>query len=103
REHVRGRRGYVSAPIEDSPLRRFEVAGQQVEQSGLPRAVRADNGLDFTLPDRKRHLVDCGETSETFAEVVGEQKKLGFFRLRDHCRNRRHQSPKSTKTFFISV
>src|ERR1700685_3619228 len=61
--------GDVSALEQHAATARFELARDQVEISGLARAIRADNGGQRAGMKRATHCVDGEMAAETDAQV----------------------------------
>ncbi len=60
---------------DDAAARRWEDAGDPVEESGLSRTVRTDEGEDLALLDVECHVVDRDEAAEAFRDVVDPQDR----------------------------
>jgi hypothetical protein len=66
---VRRRGGDIAALEDDPPLLRPVDAGDQVEQGGFARAVRADQAQDFALGHARADTVDRPQAAERFRDL----------------------------------
>jgi hypothetical protein len=57
------------SPEKDPPQIRAKETGQDIEQSGLPRPVRSDNGHDFPGMDLQRNTIQGAESAEILLKV----------------------------------
>ena len=67
--------GDVVAIVVDRPGARGMATGDQLQERGLPGAVRADEAAEFVLVDREVDVVDGGEAAEALRESVGLQER----------------------------
>jgi hypothetical protein len=56
----------VLAAINNRARGRLQKLGEQVEESRLAGAIRADESVDFSAPDPHRHPIDSNESVEFF-------------------------------------
>src|SRR5262249_17384350 len=56
--------------------RRLELAGEQVEERGLPRAVGPDDAHDLAAAQVERDVVDGGEPAEPLDHATHAQEQL---------------------------
>ena len=56
-------------------VRRRVETGQHVEERGLARAVRTDQGDDRTLGDLEVDIADCGETTELNGDATSVEQR----------------------------
>src|SRR5215211_1347217 len=71
RDPVRARAGDVAVLEGDLARGGLVEAGEQVEERGLARPVRADDGDDRALRDVERHLADGEQAAERLGHLVG--------------------------------
>ena len=93
RGHLVRRQALQLPPREaDHPRRHRIDARDQVEQGGLPRAVRADDGDQLAARHRERHVVHGPEPAEALADAVDRQEALARRprRLDDRARQELH-------------
>src|SRR5204863_9698324 len=81
---VRGRPGDVAPVEEDAPRARAVDPGKKIEERGLPRAVRTDDGVQRACLDGEAHAVDGGQGAERLAQVFCFEDR--------HAQNRAHAS-----------
>src|SRR5580658_5648909 len=73
----------VLAAIENAAGAGLQELGEQIEEGGLARTVRSDQGVDFALPDAHRDAVDRDEAVEVLDQTV---------RLEDYLPCQRHRA-----------
>ena len=68
---------YILAKKPDQARRGQKIPGDAVEQRGLARAIRAENGPPFARFHRKRHVRDCGQRAEHLGDAAQFQRIAG--------------------------
>src|SRR5579862_1666407 len=73
--HRVGGKAMDRLPIEDdSALIRCHSAGDQIEQRGLPGAIRSDHGEDGSLENVKADVVDGDKTAKSLADAPNRKQ-----------------------------
>ena len=80
-DHVRRLARDVAA-VEDHLARgRLQLAGQQIEERRLARAVRADDGVAVALLHLQADVFDRAQAAEVFAQVLDAEQRLSRVHL----------------------
>ena len=78
-----GMRRDVHSLEDQLPLILGKVSGDQVEEGGLPRPVRADDGTDLSFFNRKAHPVHGHEAVEGFLQIFhGQNYRFHLAKIR---------------------
>jgi len=70
--------GNVPSVVEDSSGSGWKKLGEQIEDSGLTRAVRTDQGVDGAAFDFQIDIVDGDETLEFLLEMLRLQNDVAI-------------------------
>src|SRR5207245_6292004 len=72
---IRAKARRVAPEEEDLAGRRLEEPGKEIEQARLPRAVRADEGMDLSCLELKIDAVHRAEPRELFGDAARLDRK----------------------------
>src|SRR5271169_1147522 len=75
-DHVRPQAGNVATAKKDAPAGGTEHTRHEVEECRLPRAVRANDGMNPTAGKTNAEIVDRGQAAEPLGQILGSQDRF---------------------------
>jgi hypothetical protein len=61
---------------QDFPSSHSMISGDEIKVRGLPRPIRADDGMDISLEDFEAYLIDGPEFPKFFRYLLGLKKHI---------------------------